>query len=265
VQHPEPSQQNNNFPTFGTIHTITGGSNLDFQNKRQKQEGPITRTKWSHIPLTFTEADIKLVSFPHIDAMVITAHIDKCDVTRVLINDGNQAEIVFLSAFNHMGFDRKQLKEATKPLYGFGGKRIEPLGSISLTVSFESLQNASTEYVTFNLVDMHYLYNAIFGKGLLNAFEATLHSAYVCLKVPALLGVISIHDSQKDARNIEQGFAPTHRNVNCLQEEEAEGRHDTSTPKSKASIVSKPAINQECEIKRVSLDPRVLDKTVMIS
>jgi hypothetical protein len=197
--------------------------------------------------------------------MVITAHIDKCDVTRVLIDDGNQAEILFLSAFNHMGFDRKQLKEATKPLYGFGGKRIEPLGSISLTVSFESLQNASTEYVTFNLVDMHYLYNAIFGKGLLNAFEATLHSAYVCLKVPALLGVISIHDSQKDARNIEQGFSPTHRNVNCLQEEEAEGRHDTSTPKSKASIVSKPAINQECEIKRVSLDPRVPDKTVMIS
>jgi hypothetical protein len=40
-------------------------------------EGPIMRIKWSHMPLTFTEADNKLVSFPHIDAMVITAHIDK--------------------------------------------------------------------------------------------------------------------------------------------------------------------------------------------
>jgi hypothetical protein len=38
------------------------------------------RTKWSHVQITFTEADIKLASFPHTDAMAITAHIDKWDV-----------------------------------------------------------------------------------------------------------------------------------------------------------------------------------------
>jgi hypothetical protein len=30
----ESSQQANNFPAFGTIHTITGSSNLSFENKR---------------------------------------------------------------------------------------------------------------------------------------------------------------------------------------------------------------------------------------
>jgi hypothetical protein len=106
-------------PTFGTIHTIIGGSNLDFQNKRYKGEyycqvnhvaveGPITRTKWSHIPITFTEADIKLLSFPHTDDMVIVAHIDKWDVTRVLVDNGSQAEIIFLLGFDQMGFDRKK-------------------------------------------------------------------------------------------------------------------------------------------------------------
>jgi hypothetical protein len=74
--------------------------------------------------------------------MVITTHIDKWDVIRVLIDNGSHVEILFLSAFDQMGFDRKQLKEATKPLYGFGGRRIEPVGSISLLVSFSSLQNA---------------------------------------------------------------------------------------------------------------------------
>jgi hypothetical protein len=34
---PPPSQQNNNLPTHGTIHTITEGSNVDFQNKRQQR------------------------------------------------------------------------------------------------------------------------------------------------------------------------------------------------------------------------------------
>jgi hypothetical protein len=85
AQQPEPSHQSNNFPTFGTIHTITGGSNLDFQNKWQKREyyhrvnhvvveGLITWTKLSHIQLTFTIADIKLVSFPYTDVMVITSY-----------------------------------------------------------------------------------------------------------------------------------------------------------------------------------------------
>jgi hypothetical protein len=39
--------------------------------------------------------------------MIITLHIDKWDVTRVLINNGSQTEILFLSAFDQMGFDRK--------------------------------------------------------------------------------------------------------------------------------------------------------------
>jgi hypothetical protein len=78
------------------------------------------------------------------------------------------------------------------------------------------------------------------------------------------LGVISIHGSQKDARNIEQDFAPGHRNINFLQEE-AKGGQDTSTTKSEATIINKSAIEPNCETKRILLDPRVPDKVVMIS
>jgi hypothetical protein len=85
-----------------------------------------------------------------------------------------------------------------------------------LHVSFNTLSNARTEYITFNVVDMAYLYNTIFGRGLLNTFEAALHSLYFCLKIPAVLGVISVHDNQIDTRNIEQGFTPGHRNIKCL-------------------------------------------------
>jgi hypothetical protein len=116
---------------------------------------------------------MNLVSFPHIDAMVIIAYIDKWDVTRVLADYGSQAEILILSAFDQMGFNRKQLKEASKPLYGFSGKRIEPVGSISLSVTFDSLCNACTEYITFDVVDMNCPYNAIFDRGLLNTFKVS--------------------------------------------------------------------------------------------
>jgi hypothetical protein len=74
------------------------------------------------MPITFSSQDVKLTSFPHIDAMVITVHIDRWDVTKILIDNGSQAEILFLVACDKMGFDQKQLKESMKPLYGFNGK-----------------------------------------------------------------------------------------------------------------------------------------------
>jgi hypothetical protein len=63
-----------------------------------------------------------------------------------------------------------------KPLYGFGGQRVEPVSIITLPISFGTPQNRRTEYITFDAVDMHYPYNAIFRRGLLNTFEAALQS-----------------------------------------------------------------------------------------
>jgi hypothetical protein len=156
------------------------------------------------------------------------------------------------------------LKEALKLLYNIRGKNIEPVGSISLLVSFGTPSNARTEYITFDVVDMSYPYNIIFGRGLLNTFEVALHSLYLCLKVSATLGIISVHGNQKDARNIEQGFAPCHRNINYLHDEKAEGSNSIARKEGEGSSASRP-IELECETKRVPLDPRVLKKTVMIS
>jgi hypothetical protein len=77
------------------------------------------------------------------------------------------------------------------------------MGVTTLLVSFGTPQNPITEYISFDVVGMHYPYNAIFGRGLLNTFEAALHLWYLYLKIPTTFGVISIFDRQKDARNIE--------------------------------------------------------------
>jgi hypothetical protein len=112
---------------------------------------------------------------------------------------------------------------------------------------------------------MNYPYNAIFRRGLLNTSKTTLHFAYLCLKIPTALGVITVHDNKKDTRNIDQCFAQGHINVNYFQDEKSENTNDASTNNSKENITDKPAIEAECEIKRVPLDHRVPDKIVMIS
>jgi hypothetical protein len=156
-----------------------------------------------------------------------------------------------------MGFDRKQLREPSKPLYGFGRKRIKLVGTITLPVSFGTSKNSRIEYITFDVVDMAYPYNTIFRRGLLNTFEAALHSAYLCLKVPATFGVITIFGSQQEAINIEKGFPPGHKNVHFLREQQ--GQHEAQPP-----IECKKFIEAEGEFKKVPLDPKVPDKIVCI-
>jgi hypothetical protein len=83
-------------------------------------------------------------------------------------------------------------------------------------VSFSTPKNPHTEYITFDMVDMPYPYSAIFRRGLLNIFEAALHSAYLCLKIPVTFGIISVFGSQQEARNIKKGFPPGHKNIHFL-------------------------------------------------
>jgi hypothetical protein len=109
---------------------------------------------------------------------------------------------------------------------------------------------------------MLYLYNANFGQGLLNIFEAALHLAYLCLKVPATFGVITIFGSQKEARNIERGFTPRDKNVHFLREDIDQPEQPSS--KQEMSAKFKKAIEAKGDFTRVALDPRVADRIVCI-
>jgi hypothetical protein len=40
-------------------------------------EARVERTRWSHIPITFSEEDVRLKGLPHNDALVIEANIAK--------------------------------------------------------------------------------------------------------------------------------------------------------------------------------------------
>ena len=78
------------------------------------------------------------------------------------------------------------------------------MGKISLPVSFGGQENARTEYVTFDVVNLYYPSNTIFGRGFANKFNAAFHMGYLCMKILALHDTIIVHGSQKEARNIER-------------------------------------------------------------
>jgi hypothetical protein len=66
--------QNDSLPSIGTILPISDGSALKFYCKRDRKnyfrevcniivEGRVERTRWSHIPITFSEEDVNFKVF----------------------------------------------------------------------------------------------------------------------------------------------------------------------------------------------------------
>jgi hypothetical protein len=124
-------------PTFATI---TEGSNTDFDTKRQCRhyyqqvnhvaiDGSITQTKWSHMRITFSAQDVNLASFPHTDTMIVTVHINRWDVTKILIDNGSQAEILFLTAIEKCVSTENSSKNRQSPSTASVGKESNRSGS----------------------------------------------------------------------------------------------------------------------------------------
>ena len=158
--------------------------------------------------ITFSEEDRSLNNYPHTDTMVIEANIQGWTIGKILVDTGSSTDIIFSITFDRMNIDRNLLQPADIPLIGFGGKRVKALGKNSLPVSFEDTSNAGTKHVTFNVVEMYYPYLAIFDRGLINKFEAVMHQLYLCMKMLASKGIITIRGNQQLARDIERGVAP---------------------------------------------------------
>jgi hypothetical protein len=92
---------------------IIDDSRSKLANKKQKKEaqrmvqhvgvqGPFIKSKWSHVPITFSQEDLQLKDYPHNDAMVISCVIKGFLVHNVLVDTDSATDIFFAKAFMQM-------------------------------------------------------------------------------------------------------------------------------------------------------------------
>jgi hypothetical protein len=137
-----------------------------------------------------------------------------------------------------------KIHDATHPLCGFEGRPLVALGKITMSITFGYVHNTRTEQVVFDIVDIEYPYNAIIGRGTLNTFEAILHLAYLCMKIPSNQDPIAVHGSQEAARRAEGNWTDSKALHNI---DEAEANQQYKHKRNKAASADQPKPMLLCE------------------
>ena len=85
-------------------------------------------------PITFTDEDAERIHHPYDDAIVITLLIADYTTKKVLVDNGSLADILYYPAFQQMRIGRDRFRPVNSPLVGFGGMKVQLVGTISLPV-----------------------------------------------------------------------------------------------------------------------------------
>ncbi|XP_022888990.1 uncharacterized protein LOC111404411 [Olea europaea var. sylvestris] len=132
----------NKKPTASTINIIVGGpaSGGDSSSGRKQyaRQPPIISTPdlGRTEDLTIGMDDLEGIALPHDDAFVIIAIIANFEVKRILVDNGNAANVLSHEAVVQMGISSKQLKPVKTPLQGFGDGVITPKGIVGLPLTW---------------------------------------------------------------------------------------------------------------------------------
>jgi hypothetical protein len=118
------------------------------------------------------------------------------------------------------------------------------LSKITMLITFGYVHNTRTEQVVFDIVDMEYPYNAIIGRGTINAFEVILHPAYLCMKIQLDQGPIVVHGNQEAARRAE-GNCTDSKAIHNIDEAEAHQQYKHKRDKAASAEQLKPMLLYE--------------------
>ncbi|KAG2251032.1 hypothetical protein Bca52824_081168 [Brassica carinata] len=101
------------------IDFISGGSKFcnlvnsikEYQRRAENNVGVREPLSGLDHKITFDENETANIDKPHDDALVIRLDVGGCELSRVMIDTGSSADVLFYDAFKRMGFTKALLKQ----------------------------------------------------------------------------------------------------------------------------------------------------------
>ncbi|KAL2486298.1 Uncharacterized protein Adt_31054 [Abeliophyllum distichum] len=188
------------------IDTIYGGPYIEGQTQNAQKcnakeaEGKLM-TNWlinsqpfglSKVdPISFTEEDMRRVHYPHCDALVVRAVVARNGLERMLLDNGNFVNVIFLSTYEQMNIN-VPLEPSTEPLYGFTGDCVTPKGIVYLAVTMGEEPRATYTFMEFLVANRRSAYHGVLGRPVLKKLWAVTSIHHLCMKFPTEGGVATI-------------------------------------------------------------------------
>ena len=89
---------------------------------------------------------------------------------------------------------------ANTPFIGFGGTKVHPLRTVTLSITIRDYPQQITKDVTFLVINCSFVYNAILGRPTLNLWKAVTSTYHLMIKFPTEYEVREVRGDQMVAR-----------------------------------------------------------------
>ncbi|XP_075499285.1 uncharacterized protein LOC142537674 [Primulina tabacum] len=192
-------------PIRGVIKMISGGSTDGDSNRARKVRGrrvclEVDGRNRSEPVISFGPEDLRGVSLPHNDALVIQARVANYDVLRVSVDNGSSVNVIFKEALVQMDLHEYPLEVVATALFGYAGHAVYPEGEIILPLTLGSGDLRKTVMTVFTIVDAPSSYNVILGRPAMNEMRAVASTYHQKIKFPIRGQVGEVKGDQPSSR-----------------------------------------------------------------
>ncbi|RDX75262.1 hypothetical protein CR513_44873, partial [Mucuna pruriens] len=144
------------------------------------------------LPITFTDQDIVGLDLEQNSHLVITIEVANFAIKKVLIDQGNSANILYMSTFRRLQILEIKMCSYHEQLVGFSRECVDTHGYIDLLTTFDDSSVLRMISICYLKMATDTSYNILINRLMLNSLDAIVSTPHLAMKFPSSNGQVVI-------------------------------------------------------------------------
>lgn len=162
------------------IHVFTSGE----ANLESFKLSKVTKRCKIKESINFIEKDAVGIQSTHVDATIVSLSINNQNMHHVLVDGGSAINILHYSTFSLMNLSMERVDRYGFLIQGFSSELVSLEGTITLIIKAGTRPLHTIAEMSFLMVKLLIIYNAILGCPGLCSLDAVLFPNYLTMKFP---------------------------------------------------------------------------------